>query len=252
MQFHKVRWLCLYAIILLICFLFLFLDVKKQVVRIFQKKVEERNLLVNVENNKNRVINAIQKVQGSVLQIDNTLLETSSALAYLANFFEEKNVTVNNIQLLKVKTISGVNVLPVKVSAAGQFSTFLKLIVALSKGSRPMVINDFLFQRDSHGAVVAEMRLLMFGVHVKAFTMNDRDHQLVSMEMLENTVSLEKMKWGGFLQDGEMSRGFLILPDGKTVEVQVGAIVGVERGRVIDVKENEISVNVTGKIIKIT
>ncbi len=222
------------------------MDVKGEIVRIFQSNIEEKNLLIKVEENKKSIINAMQKEQGSVLQVDNTLLDTSSVLAYLSNVFEAQKLTVNNIRLLKVRAISGVSTLPVKVNAVGSFSDFFKLIYALAEGSRPMVINDFSFKRDSHGVVAAEIQLLMFGVHVKAVTLSDRE------DLLENAVSLEKMKWGGFLQDGDKSWGLLMLPDGKTIEVEVGDVMGVERGKVIEVKEDEISLTVAGKMMKIT
>ncbi len=251
MMFRKARWIYVYAAVLFFCFLFFIIDIKKEVFHIYKKSIEEKNLSNTAEAHRETLIRTLQDQKKSVLQVDNTLLDTSSMLAYLAHFFAAQNVTVGKMQLLKIKTVSGVNMLPVKINAAGQFSTFIKLIFALTQGDRPIVINDFSFERDKNGKITAEIQLFIVGVNAKSLKMDYQAYQTMSVAMLADSVSLRKMRWGGFLQHEQSSSGLLILPDGRAIEVQLGAIIGMEKGKVIEVKEDEININVAGKIVKI-
>lgn len=165
MRSHKVRWLALYVFILLMSFVMILWDVKSEIIQLYQKNLVERGLVSKVENVKQTIMIEMQKRDKSTLQLDNSLLDTSSAMMYLSGFLSAANIVVSQIELLKVKPVSGVNVLPVKVSALGEFSTFAQLIMTLNEGGRPILLNDFSFKQDNSGAVVAKMQFYLFGFH---------------------------------------------------------------------------------------
>jgi Tfp pilus assembly protein PilO len=235
-------------VFLLFLLVFIGIDIKQEILHIFQKQADEKSLSGVLEANKKILIDALQSQQKSVMQVNNSFLETPGILTYFNDIFSAQNIAVNKIQILKMTALGGINVLPVKISAAGQFSAFAKLMFALAEGPRPIVINDFSFQRDSYGAVMAELQLLVLGMNIQVAKVNNQQYERND----ENQTSIEKMKWGGFLQDQKTQLGFLILPTGKTIEVYKGMIIGVERGRVIDINENEVSITVAGKIVNIS
>ncbi len=164
MMLRKIRILLIYSIVFLLCFVFMFFDIKKEVLVLLKKRREEMQLSMTVETTKKNLIDMMRNKQPFLFQADTTLLDTANVLAYLGHFFVLQAIQINKMQMLKVKTINGVSMLPVKVSAISQFSSFIKLITALFNGPWPLMINDFSFQRDKNGAVAAEMQLFVFGV----------------------------------------------------------------------------------------
>ena len=71
---------------------------------------------------------------------------------------------VNKIQLFKPQEISGVSALPVKINATGELSEFTDLLIYLEKNKKPILVNDFSIQIDSHGAMLLEIQLLIVSI----------------------------------------------------------------------------------------
>ena len=164
MTLRKIHILLIYSIIFLICSVLVFFDVKNGIVVLLQNRREEMQLSSTVEVAKNNLIKTMGDKKQFQFQVDTTLLDTATVLSYLTHIFMLQAIQINKIQLLKVKTINGMNILPVKVSAISQFPSLIKLLVSLINGPRPLMLNDFSFQRDKNGAVVAEMQFFIFGV----------------------------------------------------------------------------------------
>lgn len=247
----RVHWLCIYLVVFSLFFISLFFDVKQKLIQIGQRRIVEKNVLDAIEINKRILLNAMLNQQKSLLKVDNTLLEKSDILAYITDFFMSRGITVNKVQLLKIRTAAGVNTLPVKVNAIGNFAEFTQLLTGLAASFRPILVNDFSLQIDKNGVMMAEMQLWFFAMHTKAFKVPDQEPQAVNMHTLLHGVSVKKMKWVGFLRHEQAIWGLLVLPAGQTVEVQAGSIIGVEKGRVVEVKEDGVIVDLMEKKIRI-
>lgn len=251
MLLHNYREMIIYIAMMALCLLGLVMAIEKESIRVYQKYGEEKNLNILLEKQKQNRMDAMQDQRKSMLQTDNSLLDTSDVLAYLTRYFTEQNIQVKTIQMLKVKAIGEVNILPVKISAEGQFSEFIHWIVSLMQGPRVVAINDFSFQRDEHGIVTADIQLLIWGLHAKALNTEDLESSSISVKQLGEPVSLKQMKWGGIFLEKNKRMGFLILPDDKVLEIKAGEVIGMEKGIVVAIQENEISIRVANQMIKI-
>lgn len=249
MMFKRIHWLCIYAGTFFLFFTTLFINVRQKVILLAQKQIIEKNVLNAIDQNKKILSNITFSQQKSLLKIDNKLLETADILAYITHFFVAQNVVIDKVQLLKVKAVAGVNALPVKVSATGDFAALPKLIAALSASSLLVAINDFSLQIDRNGKMITEMQLLVFAVYVKALAVDFQTSRADDMGALMNTTSLKQIKWVGFLRDENTIFGLLMLPKGETVAVRAGSIIGVEKGKVMSVGEEGVMIDSRGEKI---
>lgn len=74
-------------------------------------------------------------------------------------------------------------------------------------------------------------------------------NQLKSFYHLLDGVSLRQIKWVGFIREGSTFRALAMLPNGKTLEIKVGALIGAEKGKVVAINEHHIILNLSGKEI---
>jgi Tfp pilus assembly protein PilO len=161
MKIKKSQWLYLIMGIFFLFVAVLYRDIHKNITVIFQKKSAKAELINAIEKNKKILTDEIHSHPPSMVKMGDQLLNTSDVLDDLTHFFSQ-DMTVSKIRLLNVKTLSGVDVLPVKVSLTGQLMGFSKELMALFKDSRLMAINDFSLQVNPYGTMSAEIQLLIF------------------------------------------------------------------------------------------
>lgn len=64
-----------------------------------------------------------------------------------------------------------------------------------------------------------------------------------------STVALDKIKLVGFVQNAEITLGIVMLPNKRIYEIQVGTLLGKEKGRIAKIAEDFLEVDVSGKKI---
>ncbi len=163
----RVHWLCIYLAVFSLFLIVFCSGLNKKLIKISHQKEEKIKIITMIEENKEIWMNEKHSQKMPSLQMDNKLLDTSDSLDFLQRIFLSQNMSMNKIQLLKIKTVSAVNVLPVKISAVGEFSTFYKLIDALSGNNRPILIRDFSLQMDQGGEMIVDIELWVFAVRTK-------------------------------------------------------------------------------------
>jgi hypothetical protein len=222
------------------------------------KKIEQFILLNRAEKN---LIHAIKEKTDSLksaksqsinlLKIDNPVVDAAAALKCLMQIFQLNGMRIQSIQLLKNQTINGLNILPVNGHMLGIFSQFEKLMMNLAKNSFPIVIDDFSLQIDDSNNVTLKLQLFLSNLPEATLKSNYLENQFSNTECLMHSVVLEKIKWAGFIKQKKFYWGLVMLPDGKTCEVRIGAVIGAERGRVISVSEQGLLVKVGKNKFKI-
>ncbi len=165
MAFHKNRWVYVYILILLITTVCIFISTKNNLSKIYRDHIEEKNLIIRVSDTKKMMMDFMQKQKQSLLVMNNDFLDTASVIDYLDHYASMQNISVSNVQLFKIKNVEGMNALPVKLNALGDFSEFVKFIFALFNGPRALIVGDFSLKRDERGVVAAELQLFILGIH---------------------------------------------------------------------------------------
>jgi Tfp pilus assembly protein PilO len=237
----------LYFVVFSLFFTLIFEDTLKHIKHIHERKETEKKLTAEIESNKKILINAMQSNLPSLIQVEDRLINASDVLNYLSYFWVSHGMVVNKVQLLKRKTILGMNVLPVKINITGQFLEFSKLLTYLAEDLRPIVLNDFSLSIDRNKTMVAEMHLWVFSFRNKINGMNSQAGEPKNIDSWITRVPLQKMKWVGFLQQQQTIWGFVMSPEGKTIEVQVGSIIGLEKGRVMKVSDHDMRIDLGGR-----
>jgi len=174
MQAYRKYELLFYLGVLLMGCLWLCVSICNEFKEIRQKHSEQKVLLKQVEDAKNIVMHAMQAKTLSILHLDNTVIDTANAISYLTPFFEAQEMRIEKIQFLKIKTVEGVNVLPIKMNVTSQFSAFYHLLIALNESDCPLMLNDFKFEQDRQGAVVAKLQFYLFGLRL-----NERENNRI-------------------------------------------------------------------------
>jgi len=164
MQVHRNYSFYFYLGMVLIGCLLLGMCINHGIHEIWQKHLAEKILLNKVDDAKAIVMRTMQAKTAPKLNMDNTLLDTANAISYLMPFFDMQNIEIEKIQFLKIKTVEGVNVLPIKIKAVSQFSAFYNLLMTLNESHCPVVLNDFDFEQDQQGVVVAQLQFYLFGL----------------------------------------------------------------------------------------
>lgn len=247
----KKYWPAIYFFLFFLIFLLYIVDMRNKISYVIQSKDKKIILINKINDNKKQIIDSMYKQSQSLLKLDSNLLDTQIIILYLTKIFSAQNVSVSSIQILKTKIMDGMSILPIKVSLSGQFSDLSKSIISLVIGPKLIAISDFSFQYNKNGEVNAQLQLFVFGIHANAAHLDDDKSKMTDAIFLEKTTHLSQMRWGGFYHDKENSLAFLILPDGLTIEVRAGMTLGLEKGKVIDVLENGITINIAGKVVKI-
>ncbi len=166
----KNRYILFFLILLFLFFIFLYFDIQPKIVSIIESISVKKNLMIQIENNKKILFDATQNQPESSIDISNKLPNESELIDNLARFFSEKNFTVNKIQLFKPQIISGINELPAKINAIGEFSQVIHLMRQLEKNKNPILVNDFSIQMNSNGVMLIEMQLLVFSLYINHIT----------------------------------------------------------------------------------
>jgi hypothetical protein len=159
------KLICSYIVILSLFFSLLYMDIKPKISDIFNK-INTKNLLINqIEANKKSLMLAMESSHQIVSGIAYRIPNSSDVLTSLTNILIAQGMTIKKIQLLNIKSFSGVNVLPVKIEAIGQFPGFGQLLIDFSKITYSILIGDFSITLDEMGMMSIEMQLFVFPSH---------------------------------------------------------------------------------------
>ncbi|MCE3237561.1 MAG: hypothetical protein K0R24_542 [Gammaproteobacteria bacterium] len=165
MIIFKNKYGLLFLISLFLFFIFLYFNSYPKIISIIEAISLKKNLISQIDNDKKILFNSVQNQPKLSIHINTELPNESDLIDNIARFFSEQNFTVNKIQLFKPQTISGINAIPTKINAIGEFSAIAHLMKRLEKNKYPILINDFSIQM-SHGVTLIEMQLLVFSLHL--------------------------------------------------------------------------------------
>ncbi|MCC2666126.1 MAG: hypothetical protein K0S63_42 [Gammaproteobacteria bacterium] len=165
MIIFKNKYGLLFLISLFLFFIFLYFNSYPKIISIIEAISLKKNLISQIDNDKKILFNSVQNQPKLSIHINTELPNESDLIDNIARFFSEQNFTVNKIQLFKPQTISGINAIPTKINAIGEFSEITRLMTRLEKNKYPILINDFSIQM-SQGVTLIEMQLLVFSLHL--------------------------------------------------------------------------------------
>lgn len=164
MMRRKFLWLLGYVFILILCLLLIIRDIQKEIFSISKYYSEESIWKSKVEQAQQIAMKGASKSNLSMVKRDEHLLDTSVAVTWMVRFLNASELVINKIELLKVRPMEGVDVLPVKVSVAGEFSMFVRLILLMNSSDKLVLLDDFSLTQHQGGRIDAEMKFYFVGV----------------------------------------------------------------------------------------
>lgn len=220
--------------------IFFYADLKQKINQYSQLLLTERKLLSDLQAKKNL---SKLKNKNPVNKIKKISLNTVQTIGYLDRIARMEGFSMKKIYPLKNISISGIRASVFKISMLGDFLRLKKLMNRFAKSVIPLVVDDFSLRINQQGEVEFEMRLLVF--YMQALTTVLLDKEDTSKSKLY-TTSLQELKWVGYLQKNSSFFGLVMLPDGNTVDVKVGSVIGKENARVILIDQAKMVVEING------
>lgn len=139
----------------------------------------------------------------------------------------------------------------------GKFLQLVDFIEILSDYSLPIILTDFSLQSISSESVQIDMQFLGIYIagfgrspgmwystqttsHLKPILRDPFATPAVNNGVRDDLLSIHQMRYVGYLQQENLFWGLLMLPNGKTIHVRQGDILGLEKLRVVSVDEKRI------------
>lgn len=175
-------------------------------------------------------------------------------------------LAIQSMEPLPWKTTAAMDTLEVHVIALGKFPQFVNFFMSLAESSLPFILNDFSLQLEASGLMRMEMKLgaLYIASSKKAVNLvstplkQARDpfvdaggeiltDRVEDLSSYLHSVSWRQLRVVGYLHEGPVSWGLVMLPNGRTIAIAKNTHIGIEEVNVIAIDESGITIEVVGK-----
>lgn len=241
----------------------------------------EKNLIENRSAIQSRWFFLRRKIYYS-LRVDNKPNVAAELISTIFRVAEANGVIIQVIQPENWQVVEGINVLPIHVVAASQFTQFVQFIAMLTRYSLPIAIADYKIQAQPDQLIQVDMHLKGFfastnqenflpaamwsrsinfpfiGLHHDPFSaMNQNTIELTNQRddpdlWLLHSVSLQQLKLVGYVHEKQNFWALVMLPNAKTVEVTCGEKIGLENATILKLDEQEVLIDISGQKKKIS
>lgn len=214
-----------------------------------------------------------------VLRRDNKPNISAELISVVLRAAELNGLLITSIQPLQWMSESNLESLTIHVQAKGKFEQFTEFIALLRQYSLPIQLRDFSLHVEKN---VLQMDMQLLGSYVvtidpnhqplmawlssKKFNLTRSPHdpfahmaekafELTNLpeeaSHLLSTFPMQQIKFAGYLRDHGKFWVLAKLPNGKTVEVKEGALFGIEKAKVLSLKEHEIVLEMAAREVRL-
>lgn len=157
-------------------------------------------------------------------------LNNPDVLQNIVHTIETSGFIVQSLQPYPIQKRMGVKILPIKMVLVGEFYQLAALMSALRFHQFSVGIRDFSLDIRQHHAVKIEVTMLMLGAKLLALN--------------NSFVSIEGVKWVGYVRNNNDCIALIKLPDGEIKYVHVGDHIISEAARVTSITEDEVIIQI--------
>lgn len=288
MPFSQYRMLFVVGIGVFIFLSGLFFDIWPKVMKFCQihydvKNIQEKyhsemNFIKN-EANIHKQVRELKPKLANYLRINNRSSVEAECLTAILKAGEVNGFLIQSMQPEKWSSHSGVEEISIRLVGLGKLIQIAEFLAMLSSYSLPVLLSDFECRMDKNGLIKTTLHLkgyflptaqqdhpVKLWLPIKKMNFNHaaRDPFLpqlknsvelvdfpIEMDVLLQSVSLNQIKLVGYMRYKDRFWTLAMLPNGQTFEIFVGKMLGSEKGRVVRVSEDQVVVDVSGRLIRI-